>query len=85
MLPPRAMVTLGSPLLLGFMSGFVSLPQPQSVLMLMAPVATESSEDRATQLVLSLTNSISRESRPYPCLGSPEELSLSVGEQMSLS
>lgn len=55
MLLPRSMKTSESGLLPGAMSGSMSLPQPQTVLMSLASVTTESSENKAAQSMFCLS------------------------------
>ena len=86
----------GLGLLLTTMSGSMALPQPQSVLMSMTSVTTEDSENRAAELVASLTGYSTSEnwscpsptvvlggSGPLPLPGSTVELTLLVGVQES--
>ena len=96
-MPPRATVMSGPGLLLGPMSGFMTLMHPCSVLMFMALDTIEDQEDRAVQSwPHPLTDCTLRENWPCPlpakalrkqgpCLGSTIELTLLTGEQMNPS
>ena len=77
------MVSPGPELLLEALSEFMALLQLPSLVRSVAPVATESSEDRTAKIWLcpSLTTTFGRVG-PAPHLGSTLELTLLMGRQV---